>query len=139
MDDKFKLKEKLFGNIDFIGELYKENLLPEKVILMVQMSLLGADVKPDKMTEESLEAGLNFIIKIGSIFDERAGKKAASQANGDTIYARFKTLMNGVEGYDVGQRITLLIKNMLDDRANGWKNARQSVNKKLLTPQEVED
>jgi hypothetical protein len=71
MDEKFKLKEKLFGNIDFIGELYKENLLPEKVVMMVQMSLLGADVKPDKMTEESLEAGLNFITKIGSIFDER--------------------------------------------------------------------
>lgn len=35
------------------------------------MSLLGADVKPDKITEESLEAGLNFITKIGMVFDER--------------------------------------------------------------------
>jgi hypothetical protein len=70
-----------------------------------------------------------------------AGKKAAaaSQANINQIFARFETLMNGIEGYEVGQRITLLIKNMLTDRDNGWKNARQSVNKKLLTPQEVED
>lgn len=47
--------------------------------------------------------------------------------------------MEGIEGYEVSQRITLLIKNMLTDRDNGWKNARQSVNKKILTPQEVED
>lgn len=42
-DSKEKLKEKLFGNIYFIGELYKEFLLPEKIVVMVQMNLLGLD------------------------------------------------------------------------------------------------
>lgn len=40
-DDKAKLKEKLFGNICFCGELYKQYLLPEKIVMLVQMSLLG--------------------------------------------------------------------------------------------------
>jgi hypothetical protein len=36
--------------------------------------------------------------------------------------------MNGIPDFDVGQRIQLLIKNMLDDRANAWKNASQTQN-----------
>lgn len=31
-EEKFKHKEKLFGNIDFIGALYKSYLLPEVVV-----------------------------------------------------------------------------------------------------------
>lgn len=144
-DDKAKLKEKLFGNIYFIGELYKEYLLPEKIIMLVQMSLLGED--GSQMSHNTLEAGLMFINKIGMVFDERTNlaikekKKvaASSKANVDQIYARFNVLRNGIEKFDVGQRIQLLIQNMLDDRDNGWKNARQSVNQIILTPQQVEE
>jgi len=31
-EEKFKHKEKLMGNIDFIGELFKSYLLPEKIV-----------------------------------------------------------------------------------------------------------
>ena len=78
---------------------------------MVQMSLLGDD--GSQMSENTLEAGLMFINKIGMVFDERIalaikeGKKVGitSKANCDLIYARFTVLMNGIESFDVGQRI----------------------------------
>jgi len=73
-DDQEKLKEKLFGNIYFIGELYKEFLLPEKIVVMVQMNLLGLDEnqKDNKqLSHHTLDAGLMFINKVGLVFDER--------------------------------------------------------------------
>lgn len=68
-EEKFKKKEKLFGNVYFIGELYKKYLLPEKVIVSCQVSLLG--LENAQLSENTLEAGLMFINKVGLVFDER--------------------------------------------------------------------
>ena len=40
---RLKQKETLFGNIDFIGELYKHYLLPDKVLFTIFDNLLGID------------------------------------------------------------------------------------------------
>jgi len=55
------------------------------------------------------------------------------------IFARFALLMEGIESFDVGQRIQLLIKNMLQDRENNWSNAKKSVNQVIMTPKQIAD
>lgn len=64
-EEKFKHKEKLFGNIHFIGELYKMHLIPERIVFQILQSLLALD--DQKASDETLEAGLDFINKVGAI------------------------------------------------------------------------
>lgn len=35
VEERLKHKERLFGNIDFIGELYRQYLLPERIIFQI--------------------------------------------------------------------------------------------------------
>jgi len=41
LDREWLLKHKLFGNIDFVGELYKVNLIAEVILTSIFESLLG--------------------------------------------------------------------------------------------------
>jgi hypothetical protein len=38
-----RIKHKLFGNIDFVGELYKEGILSETILISIFEVLLGID------------------------------------------------------------------------------------------------
>jgi hypothetical protein len=75
---RYRQKEKLFGNISFIAELYIKYLLPEKVIFQILSSLLGSEQVP---TDDTLEAGLHFVTKIGPHLEERITKKEKASAD----------------------------------------------------------
>lgn len=63
-ETRLKLKERLFGNIDFIGELYRQHLLTDRIIFQIFYSLLGLD--DQNPTEDTVEAALNLVNKVGS-------------------------------------------------------------------------
>jgi hypothetical protein len=50
--------------------------LPEKVIFQILGSLLGQDQQVP--TDSTLEAALNFIVKVGHALEERIAKKESS-------------------------------------------------------------
>ena len=43
LDRELRIKHKLFGNIDFVGELYKEGILSETILISIFEVLLGID------------------------------------------------------------------------------------------------
>lgn len=43
LDRELRTKHKLFGNIDFVGELYKEGILSETILISIFEVLLGID------------------------------------------------------------------------------------------------
>ena len=72
-----KRKHKLFGNIEFVGELHKEYLLSDSIAKSVFSTLL----KPDTFTDDTIEAAIKFIEKVGPGIEERvkSGKKTFTQ------------------------------------------------------------
>jgi translation initiation factor 4G len=82
-ESRLKHKEKLFGNIDFIGELYRQYLLPERIIFQIFSSLLGLDTQ--EPNEDTLEAALNLVSKVGPELEVRVkGKKTEKTKDGDS-------------------------------------------------------
>jgi len=76
-DTAVLFKTKLFGNIDFVGELYRRKLLPHATMISVFESLLGiSDV--EKIDDLVIEGAINLMNKVGQNFEEQAnntGKK----------------------------------------------------------------
>lgn len=123
-EEKFKHKEKLYGNIDFIGALYKSFLLPENVVFQVLISLLSMEensVKKAAPTDDMLEAALKFILKVGKVLQERITSKNETNVEKQAaIFERFRSMEKDDCGFPISQRFQLLIRNMLDDRSKGW-------------------
>ena len=77
-----KRKHKLFGNIEFVGELFKEQLLSDGIMKFIFESLL----KIDSFTDDSIEAAIKFIEKVGPTIEEKAkqgNKKTFTQEHYD--------------------------------------------------------
>lgn len=63
---EFRKKHKLFGNIEFVGELYKCQIVTDGVIFSVFNSLLGiGSVSQESLNENTFEAALRLISKLG--------------------------------------------------------------------------
>ena len=86
-----KRKHKLFGNIEFVGELHKEYLLSDSIAKSVFSTLL----KPDTFTDDTIEAAIKFIEKVGPGIEERilASKKTFTQEHYDEILQNFAEIM----------------------------------------------
>lgn len=76
-----------------------------------------------------LEAALNLIKKVGNELEKeidmmKTQKKSTyenSMEKQNEVYTRFNELMDGTcDKLDAPQRVKLLIKNMLEDKASGW-------------------
>lgn len=91
-DTAVLFKTKLFGNVDFVGELYRRKLLPHATIISIFESLLGiSDV--EKIDDFVIEGGINLMNKVGQNFEEQTkntGKKQEeNQEHYDKIMNRF--------------------------------------------------
>jgi len=93
-----KIKHKLFGNIDFVGEIYKKSLLSETILQSVFHSLLGFSTSSDaSVNDNTIDAAIKLISKLGftleqKIADSKPDKKPKLQQQLDEIFARFKEL-----------------------------------------------
>ena len=65
---KFKRKHRLFGNIKFIAELYKEHLLSDKILKDIFKNLLD----PGKFSDDSIEAAIIVMERVGPKIEEKA-------------------------------------------------------------------
>lgn len=64
LDRELRFKHKLFGNMDFVGELYKEALLSDTILYSIFESLLG--LESSTVTDITVDAALKLINKLGS-------------------------------------------------------------------------
>ena len=68
-----RTKHKLFGNIDFVGELYKELLISDVILTSIFENLLGIDTQSDSsVTDMTIDAALTLINKLGKKMEESA-------------------------------------------------------------------
>ena len=62
----FKKKHKLFGNIDFVGELYKKSMLSEGILKSVFVNLLGMQsTNTGQVNDDTIEAAIKILTKLG--------------------------------------------------------------------------
>ena len=60
---------KLFGNIEFIGELYRRKILPEAVINTVLEALLGMSPMNSHIDDLVVEGAINLMEKVGQAYE----------------------------------------------------------------------
>jgi hypothetical protein len=68
-------KIKLYGNIEFVGELYRRAILSDKIINIVLSQLLCIE-DYEKQTQDDLltEAAINLMNKVGQEYERKAEK-----------------------------------------------------------------
>lgn len=141
MDSQFKYRDRLFGNIKFVGELNIRGLLHDAIIHTVFKTLLleseDTQTVDAKTKEYCVEGAIHLIEKIGYHVDEKVDKFRKSEKNSsnkliaqmDHVYARFNVLADKDLVNDVPMRIKLLITNMLDDQSQNWTKSKQNQDK----------
>lgn len=72
------MKHKLMGNIDFVGELFKETLITDPIINSVFECLMGYGENGNSLNfnDNTVEASLNLINKIGHTLSDKANEQS---------------------------------------------------------------
>jgi len=79
-EKKANFEEKLFGNMEFVGELFRRKILPIQTLNIIFESLLGvSDTNPHGIDDLIVEAAINLMTKVGPKFEEEAKKKKSSK------------------------------------------------------------
>lgn len=118
-----KHKLRLFGNMKFVGELYTQFLIIDKIILNIFESLLGMNSAAGT-NDDTIEGAILLINKVGIKFEEKIKKQRNPDAGAqfEAIYTQFAKLRDvPKEESKHSLRVQLLIKNMLENRESGWK------------------
>jgi len=71
-------KIRLFGNIEFVGELYIRKILLEKTLVSVFEQLLGlddGDVFDNNANDQTIEGALNLMNKCGYAYEQNVNKE----------------------------------------------------------------
>ncbi|KAL2612493.1 hypothetical protein R1flu_024185 [Riccia fluitans] len=113
-EKRVKARRRMLGNIRFIGELYKKNMLTERIMHECIKKLLGEYQNPD---EEDVEALCKLMSTIGRIIDHEKAKEHI-----DTYFRRMDTLS---ENHKLSPRLRFMLKDVIDLRKNGWQERRK--------------
>jgi hypothetical protein len=136
-----RFKQKLFGNIMFVGELNRRGLLQESIILSVFEMLLGVETSGERnlfINDHTVEGATVLMAKIGHLIDVKLANHTeaikagqAKKSNIDTVekinkvFDRFNELQGDSCDIQICNRVKMLTKNMLEDRISGWVKAKQ--------------
>lgn len=124
--DKEKIvKIRILGNIRLIGELLKQNIVPEKIVHHIVQELLGPDSKICP-AEENVEAICQFFQTIGKQLDESPKSKRIN----DVYFIRLKELQSNQQ---LAPRMRFLVRDVIDLRSNKWIPRREEVKAKTIT------
>jgi len=114
-----KLKRRMLGNVKFIGELFKQQLLKEKIMHECIKLLLGSldesDIIPD---DESVEAAAKLFFTIGKQLESPPSSKARL----DAYCKRLGTFSRDTKRF--AARTRFMLQDLLECRRNGWKERR---------------
>ncbi|EGC37533.1 hypothetical protein DICPUDRAFT_9928, partial [Dictyostelium purpureum] len=126
-EQEFLFKRRVLGNIKFIGELYKHNVLGLKITLKITEQLVNKC--EERLDEESIEPLVKLLTTIGKRLDE------VDKANADLYFGKIQAVS---ESDKVTSRGRFILLDLLDLRASKWqpKNINQTKSKKEETEKE---
>lgn len=127
-------KTKLYGNLDFIGELYRRKMLSDAVLISVISSLLGTTDLNMEINDQNIEGATKLMNKVGESFQERMYKKKAKNDGSKDPKATFDDIMKTFDDYmnlpdedtRITKRLKLIIKNMFTNKESGWEKTKET-------------
>lgn len=126
-----KLKRRMLGIVRFIGELFKQELLREKIMHECISLLVGKELSrnlsqiPD---DESIEACAKLFLTIGKRLETPASSKAK-------LDAYFEYLGHLSKDRRLAARTRFMLQDLAETRSNGWKERRAKDGPHKLTQQ----
>lgn len=120
---KAAARRRMLGNIRFIGELYKESMLTERIMHECIKKLIGEFQHPE---EENVEALCKLMSTIGHMIDHPKAKEHI-----DAYFFRM-TKMSNNQG--LPSRLRFMLRDLIDLRKNGWQERR-----KVEGPKKIEE
>ncbi|KAI8999759.1 armadillo-type protein, partial [Gaertneriomyces semiglobifer] len=108
--ERQRIKRRVLGNIQFIGHLFRESLITEKIMHQCIQQLLANVSEPE---EEDLESLSKFLVTIGEKLDHERAKHHM-----DSYISRITELSTNLK---VSSRIRFMLLDVLELRRNGWK------------------
>lgn len=134
-EKRMKMKRRMLGNIQFIGELYKQQMLKENIIHKCVQKLLnieeqtagtagGFKFKNNKMDEEDLESLIKLLNTIGKTLEQGKSKAKMEQY--------FELIDKLSKNTKISSRIRFMFSDLIDLRRNRWVPRRKEETAKTL-------
>ncbi|CEO95422.1 MI domain-containing protein [Plasmodiophora brassicae] len=114
-------KQRFLGNVRFIGELFKDSMLAERIMHTCITHFLQEVVEP---LEEDIEALCKLLSTIGTKIDHAAAKRHMD------VY--FNRMLSMTRNPALSPRARFMILDVVDMRRNRWKPRRQQMEAKPL-------
>ena len=124
LEDRMRMaRRRMLGNIRFIGELFKKQMLTERIMHTCIMKLLGETKNPD---EEDVEALCKLLSTIGGQLDHARAK--------DHMDAYFRRIDGLSKNKTISSRHRFMCQDVIEMRQKGWRERR-----KQEGPKKIED
>ena len=109
------------------------------------LGLATGEAANKSVNDNTVEAAIKLITKIGPSIDEKLNKqvgdwKTKNEKRVIDIFKQFEYLMSSTEKEGklfVSKRLTILIKNMIDNKNSGWSKSKGST--ELQTKEQVQE
>jgi len=120
-DRMLQARRRMLGNIRFIGELFKKQMLSERIMHTCIQKLLSDPEKPD---EEDVEALCKLLSTIGGQLDH-----AKAKSHMDAYAARIHGLS---KNQTISSRHRFMCQDVLEMRSKGWRERRKQEGPKKI-------
>ncbi|KAN0015300.1 hypothetical protein ACTFIU_008025 [Dictyostelium citrinum] len=110
-ESQFKERKRIFGLIKFIGELFKQQMLSEKIVHGIMISLIGELQRPS-------EIKLECFCKLLSIVGKTLSQNEQASNYLTSYFQRMQQLVDNSQ--TLSQRIRFLIQNVMDLKNSNW-------------------
>ena len=117
-----KVKHNLNGNMDFVGEILISGILRDRIA----KDIFGMLLEKESRTDDTIEAALRFINKIGKALEEKhKSQKVEKQKFTADEYKEVLDIFREIMKLDVengvSTRIKMLAINMIENQESGWQ------------------
>jgi hypothetical protein len=116
---RMRTKMRMLGNIRFIGELYKQKMLTEKIMHECLIKLLGEVENPD---EDEIECLCKLLTTIGKMIDH-----AKAKPHMDQYFTRMSEMSQNAS---LANRMRFMLQEVIDLRRGNWVTRKADPNAK---------
>eukprot|EP00094_Tigriopus_californicus_P006294 TCALIF_06059-PB protein Name:"Similar to Eif4g3 Eukaryotic translation initiation factor 4 gamma 3 (Mus musculus)" AED:0.10 eAED:0.14 QI:762/0.68/0.76/0.88/0.87/0.88/17/1203/1801 len=128
-EKELKARRRSLGNIRFIGELYKLDMLKFKIMHQCIRNLLA-----NKTDEESLECLCRLLSTVGNNLDDETTKTLAKGPNPEIKHfdTYFEDIRKIIGSKQITSRVRFMLQDLLDLRQSKWKPRREAAGPKTI-------